>query len=274
MPGADLLAVGMVSGWGEGLGALPGDASDACAGQASLMVERPQLDGERFRRATRECLIGVAAVRALLAASGRTARDISGGATALLYVTAAAYGASNRAFVEAAPPAGTLHFPYTAPSAVPSEVAIEFQVTGPYVIFVGGATATIEALAHAARLIERGECEQALVLAVETFRECEDLHARARWLLDRPLVETGACALLGRGSGRLRVVDATERSELAGRARRRAGETLACEPLIGLALGLESGDDSLHVTGEWRGRRLGLEWALPHRASSTNGAQV
>jgi beta-ketoacyl synthase-like protein len=274
MPGADLVAVGVVSGWGEGLNALPDEAAHSRAGQSSLMIERPQIDGERFRRATRECLVGVAAVRCLLATSGRSQLDVAGRSTALVYVTAAAYGASNRSFVEAAPTGGTLHFPYTAPSAVPSEVAIEFQVTGPYVIFVGGATATIEALAHAALLIERQECERALVLAVETFRECEDLHARARWLLDRPLVETAACALLEGGSGRLKVVDAARPSELTRLARRRAGGTLACEPLIALALGLESGDDLLHVTGEWRGRRLGLEWALPHRAPSTMGAQV
>jgi len=274
MPGVDLEAVGVITGWGEGLHALPDDATGASAGQSSLTIERPSLDGERFRRATRECLLGVAAVQAVLAKSGRSAQDIDGGATALVYATAAAYGSSNRAFVEAAPTAGTLHFPYTAASAVPAEVAIEFQLTGPYVIFVGGATATIEALAHAARLIERGECERALVLAVETFRECEDLHARTRWLLHRPLVESAACALLGAGTGRLSLADATAPSSLARHARRRAGETLACEPLIALALGLESGDDRLHVTGEWRGRRLGLEWALPHRASSTMGAQV
>jgi 3-oxoacyl-[acyl-carrier-protein] synthase III len=274
MSGVDLEAVGVITGWGEGLHALPDDAAGASGGQSSLTIERPSLDGERFRRATRECLLGVAAVQAMLAKSGRSARDIAGGATALVYATAAAYGSSNRAFVEAAPTAGTLHFPYTAASAVPAEVAIEFQVTGPYVIFVGGATATLEGLAHAAGLIERGECERALVLSVETFRECEDLHARTRWLLDRPLVESAACALLGPGSGRLRLADATAPSHLARRARRRTGETLACEPLIALALGLESGDDRLHVTGEWRGRRLGLEWALPHRASSTMGAQV
>jgi 3-oxoacyl-[acyl-carrier-protein] synthase III len=271
---ARLEAVGVISGWGEGLGALPGEATRACAGQPSLMIKRPSLDGERFRRATRECLLGVAAVQAVLAKRGRSPRDIAGGSTALLYVTAAAYGASNRAFVEAAPTAGTLHFPYTAASAVPAEVAIEFQLTGPYVIFVGGATATIEALAHAAVLIERGECERALVLAVETFRECEDLHARTRWLLARPLVEAAACAWLEPGEGRLRVTDAPAASTLARHARRRAGETLACEPLIALALGLESGDDRLHVTGEWRGRRLGLEWTLPPRASSRMGAQV
>ncbi|MGH7339015.1 MAG: beta-ketoacyl synthase N-terminal-like domain-containing protein, partial [Candidatus Rokuibacteriota bacterium] len=188
--------------------------------------------------------------------------DLAGDETALLYVTAAGYGASNRAFVEALPTAGTLHFPYTAPSAVPAEVAIEFGLTGPYVILIGGATATIEALAHAARLVERGECRRALVLVVETFEECEDLHARGRWLLGRPLVEAAACALLAPGSGRLVVADAPSVSELTGQARRRTGETLACAPLIALALGLETGDDQLHVTGDWRGRRLGLEWTV------------
>jgi 3-oxoacyl-[acyl-carrier-protein] synthase III len=257
--------VGLITGWGEGVGALPADAARASAGRSTVAIERPRLDGVRFRRATRECLLGVAAVRALLGASGQGPGDIAGETTALLHVTAAGYGASNRAFIEAAPTAGTLHFPYTAPSAVPAEVAIEFGLTGAYVIFVGGATATIEALAHAARLIERGECEHALVLAVETFRECEDLHARSRWLLGRPLVEAAACALLGPGRDRLAVADATATTNLVRHARRRAGETLACEPLIALALGLESGDDRLRVSGEWRGRRLALD-CTPSRA--------
>ena len=258
-PGVDLEAVGVVTGWGEGVAVLPADAVGAAAGRTTLAVERPRLVGDRFRRATRECLLGVAAVRALLESSGRSPADLAGSGTALLYVTAAGYGASNRAFIEATT-AGTLHFPYTAPSAVPGEVAIEFGLTGPYVIFVGGATATIEALAQAARLVERGECERALVLAVETFQECEDLLARGRWLLGRPLAEAAACALLSAGTGHVTVTDAAAPSELTGRARRRTGETLACEPLIALALGLETGDDSLDVTGEWRGRRLGLRW--------------
>ena len=274
--GTDLRAVGVVTGWGQGLTALPADAARAAAGRSTIAIERPRLEGERFRRATRECVLGVAAVRALLGAAGCLPRDIAGTGTALLYVTAAGYGASNRAFVEAAATAGALHFPYTAPSAVPAEVAIEFGLTGAYVIFVGGATTTIEALAHAVRLLERGECERALVLAVETFRECEDLHARSRWLLGRPLVESAVCALLGPGTGRLTVRDGTAASDLVRRARRRAGETLACEPLIALALGLESGDDRLHVTGEWRGHRLALEWAraAASRPVSTNGAQA
>ena len=54
--------------------------------------------------------------------------------TALLYVTAAAYGAvqpraSSRARAAAS------HFPYTAPAVVPAEVAIEFGLRGPYGAF-------------------------------------------------------------------------------------------------------------------------------------------
>ena len=66
-----------------------------------------------------------------------------------------------------------------------SMVLLEFGLTGAYLIFVGGATTTVEALAQAAGLLGRGECARALVLAVETFRECQDLHARGRWLLRR-----------------------------------------------------------------------------------------
>jgi hypothetical protein len=263
----DLRAVGVITGWGDGVQALPADAARAAGHRSLVALERPRLDGERFRRATRECLLGVAAVRAVLERAGQRAADIAGQDTGLLYVTAAGYGASNRAFVEAAT-AGTLHFPYTAPSAVPAEVAIEFGLTGAYVIFVGGATATIEALAHAARLVRQAECERVLVLAVETFAECEELFARGRWLVGRPLVEAAACAFVGPGEGRLTVGDAPAGpTALSDLARRRAGETLACGPLIALALGLESGDDRVRVTGEWRGRRLAAEWASPQPAS-------
>ena len=270
--GASLRAVGVITGWGEGVDALPADAARAAAGRSVIALERPRLDGDRFRRATRECLLGVAAVHAVLARAGLEPADVAGEGTGLVYVTAAGYGASNRAFVEAVA-AGTLHFPYTAPSAVPAEVAIEFGLTGSYAIFVGGATTTLEALAHAVGLVERGESEQALVLAVETFVESVDLFARGRWLLRRPLVEVAACALIGSGDGRLIVGPATARvSALTAQVRRRAGETLAGEPMIALALGLESGDDRLHVTGEWRGRRLSAEWASPLPASARNGA--
>ena len=278
--GTAVEAVAVLTGWGHGIRALPADAARAAAGRAVIPLFRPVLEGERFRRATRECLLGVAAVDALLRESGITRDMIRGSATALIYVTGAGYGASNQAFVEAeslrqarieggltdkrpgsVASSGTLHFPYTAPSAMAGEVAIEFGLTGPYGILIGGAATTIDALWQATRLLAGGRCERALVLAVETFEECADLYARGRWLVGRPLVEAAACALLVPGVLHARYDAPRAPSGPETLARARAGETLACAPLIALALARDGGAaGSVSVTGEWRGRRAGLHW--------------
>jgi hypothetical protein len=64
--GTTVDAVSVLTGWGHGIGALPADAARAAEGRAVIPLPRPALDGERFRRATRECLLGVrrAAARA------------------------------------------------------------------------------------------------------------------------------------------------------------------------------------------------------------------
>ncbi len=250
-----LAAVGVLTGWGEGVAALPDDARRAARGRRVVALSPPP-SSERLRRATRECRLGVAAVRSLLAAAGLEPAAIAGADTALLYVSAGAYGAANRAFIES--PGGALHFPYTAPSAVPAEVTIEFGLTGPYIILIGGGAVTIEALAQAERLLGQGSCERALVLAVETFAECADLYARARWAVGSPLVEAAACALFTPGPPVLTVGPAPGGSRLTDLARRRAGETFACGPLIGLALARETGDDPWSVSGQWRGRSAAL----------------
>jgi hypothetical protein len=292
-----LRAVGLVSGWGAGVAALPANAPAAAEGRRVLPMPRPALDGERFRRATRECLLGVAAVEAMLAEGGLTRDAIRGADTALLYVTAAAYGASNRLFIgaggastartegglaetrrgsasatpdglaetrrgSASATPGTLHFPYTAPSAVPAEVAIEYGLTGGYVILVGGARATIDAIWQAARLLAARRCRRALVLAVETFAECEDLWARGRWAARGPLVEAAACALL-EGDGHVGYGPADGPAPLETLAVRRAGEILACAPLVAAALAREAGQPEARLTGEWRGRRAAVTLALP-----------
>src|SRR6266446_6973575 len=300
--GTTVEAVAVLTGWGHGIRALPADAARAAAGRAVIPLFRPVLEGERFRLATRECLLGVAAVDALLRESDITRDMIRGSATALIYVTGAAYGASNQASIVAesmrqartegglsekrrgsvvaesmrqgrtegglsekrpgsVASSGTLHFPYTAPSAMAGEVAIEFGLTGPYGILIGGAAATIDALWQATRLLAGGRCERALVLAVETFEECAALYARGRWLVRRPLVEAAACALLVPGALRARYDAPRTPSTLETLARVRAGETLACAPLIALALARDGGAaGSVSVTGEWRGRRAGLHW--------------
>jgi 3-oxoacyl-(acyl-carrier-protein) synthase len=273
MTEATVLGVGVLTGWGEGVAALPDDAARAAAGRDVIPIATPTLTGEggatvsdRFRRATRECLLGVAAAGAALRDAGLAREDVTGADTALLYVTAGAYGASNRAFIEAAS-TGALHFPYTAPSAVPAEVAIELGLRGAYVILIGGATATLEALWHASTLIARDTARYALVLAVEAFSECADLYARGRRLLGRPMVESAACAVLGAGAHGPAWRDPGS-DELERRVRLRAGETLACAPLIAAALARADQRAQFTVSGYWRGRRAALEITDRGRAGS------
>jgi 3-oxoacyl-(acyl-carrier-protein) synthase len=217
--------LGLVTAWGVGLAALPADARVAAAGRDVLTMPTPARSGDRYRRSTRESLLALAAVDELRASAGLAPGVLAGERTALVYATAAAYAASNRGFIESP---GAVYFPYTAPSAVPAEVAIELELRGAYLTFVGGPEATHEAVRHAGRLLRDGECDRALVLAVETFADSGHLFRRGRWLLGRPLVEAAACAVLLPGAD----VPAYD----AATARRRAGETLACGPLIALGL--------------------------------------
>jgi Beta-ketoacyl synthase, N-terminal domain len=269
------LGVGLLTGWGAGVAALPEDARRAAGARRIVPMARPAITGERFRRATRESLLGVAAVDAALRDSGLDRAAVAGSQTALVYVTAAAYGASNKNFIVAtsgsparaegglsetgsgsapAPQRGGVYFPYTAPSAVPAEVAIEYGLTGGYVILVGGAVATVDALWQASVMLAAGRATLALVLAVETFEECADLWARGRWATPQPLVEAAACAVLA-GQGEGVAYGPGEASTFETMAARRAGTTLACAPLVGLALARAAGMSSARVTGHWRGRR-------------------
>lgn len=258
MRGAAVTGLGLLTGWGEGVAALPADAHAAAGGRRVVAIPRPALEGERFRRATRECLLGIVAVEALLRDARLDRETLRGNETALVYVTAAAYGASNVDFIRSTSP-GALHFPYTAPSAVPGEVAIEFGLTGPYGILIGGAAATLDALWQAALLVAGGRCRRALVLAVETVAECEGLWVRGRRLLRGPLVESAACALLVAGGAGAAYTRAEGPSELEALARSRAGETLACAPLVALALARAAGRTGpVMLTGQWRERRAGL----------------
>ena len=259
-PGARVEAVGLVTGWGEGAAALPADARAAAGGRGVIPLERPALAGERFRRATRECLLGVVAVEAMLRDAGIDREVIRGPGTALVFVTAAAYGASNVAWL--AGQAGALHFPYTAPSVLPGEVAIEFGLTGPYVILVGGGTATVDGLWQVGRMIVGGQCERALVLVVETFAECAALWRRARWVLPGPLVESAACVLVGPGDAAPAYRACAAPVPLERQVEARAGRTLACAPLVGLALARAAASRAAVVSGTWRGRTAAIELAI------------
>jgi 3-oxoacyl-(acyl-carrier-protein) synthase len=253
-------AVGLLSGWGRGAAAVPADAARAAAGRAVLPLERPAVTHERFRRSRRECLLGVAAVGALLEDAGVEADAIEGERTALLFASAAAYAASNREFIGAR--VGGVYFPYTPAAAVPAEAAIEFGLTGPYEILIGGPTATMRAVARAAALLESGACDRALVLAVEIFEECADLFARARGRLARPLVEAAGCLLLEPGEGTLSFDQRRGGRRETGGARQRLGEMLACEPVAALALARDNdGGGPLRLQGAWRGETARLAWS-------------
>ena len=127
---------------------------------------------------------------------------------------------------------------------------------------MGGARATIDAIWQAARLLAARRCRRALVLAVETFAECEDLWARGRWAARGPLVEAAACALL-EGDGHVGYEPADGPAPLEMLAARRAGQILACAPLVAAALAREAGQPEARLTGEWRGRRAAVTLALP-----------
>ena len=141
--------------------------------------------------------LAITAVEQALLHSPLSAADLAGQRTALVYASASSYVAANWLFLHA-DPSSAMYFPYTAPSAVPGEVSMYFNITGPYLSFLSGANAGLEALWQAAILLNTDQCDRALILGVETFIECEELYTRGRRLLSMPLVETAVCLLLER----------------------------------------------------------------------------
>jgi hypothetical protein len=201
LPSPRIRGIGAITGWGEGVHALPATSSRRGErGRGLVTAPTPVLSGDRFRRATRECLLAVSAAKAAVADAGLEEAELAGPRTGILYVSATGYAAANRAFLEDET-STTLHFPYTSPSAVPGEVTIELGIRGPYVNLMGGAPATLQALWWAACWLAEGRADRLLVLAVEAVHEVRDLFDRARRLYGGPLVEGAACLLLEPGEG-------------------------------------------------------------------------
>lgn len=190
-------ATSILTGWGEGLQSLPTDAATAAVGRQILPLETPRFADDRLRRATRECALAITAVEQALHHGSVSTTDLAGQRTALVYASASSYVAANWAFLHA-DASSVMYFPYTAPSAVPGEVSMYFNITGPYLSFLSGANAGLEALWQAVTLLNNDQCDRALILTVETFAECAELYTRGRRLLSWPLVETVVCLLLER----------------------------------------------------------------------------
>jgi hypothetical protein len=190
-------ATSVLTGWGEGLLSLPANAVTAAAGRQILPLATSQFADDRLRRATRECTLAITAVEHALLYGAISATELAGQRTALIYASASSYVAANWAFLHA-DASSVMYFPYTAASAVPGEVSMYFNITGPYLSFLSGGNAGLEALWQAVTLLNNDQCDRALILVVETFAECADLYARGRRLLSWPLVETAVCLLLER----------------------------------------------------------------------------
>jgi hypothetical protein len=231
-PAPRIRGVGVLTGWGEGVAAL---GAGRAPGAGLVAVPTPALTGDRFRRATRECLLGVAAARAAVADAGLASDALAGPGTGILYVSATGYAPANRAFL-ADEGATTLHFPYTSPSAVPGEVTIELGARGPYVNLTGGGPAAFQALWWAARWLAEGRAERVLLLAVEVLHEVRDLFARAHRLYEGPLIEGAACLLLEPGGpGTLRWGSVLAGPPRSGRAIGRVLDAVLGEETPGLA---------------------------------------
>lgn len=203
---------GLLTGWGPGVESIPAMAREAAAGRRLVPLATPTGHSERLRRATRECLLANAVVAQALDAMQMPPDVLAGPRTAVVFASASSYAAANWTFLTG-DTENALHFPYTAPSAVPGEVTIQYGITGPCLLFLSGANAGLEALWQAALLLSTGQCDRALLLAVETFTECADLYAAGRWLLGTPLVETAACLLLERHAALPRVCYRAETGE-------------------------------------------------------------
>lgn len=196
-PWAAVRGWSLLTPWGGGLSSLPPNVHSVARAQRILPIATPPLASERLRRATRECLLGVAAVEAALDHGQMSHHEVAGPRTALVFASASAYAAANWTFLTGGTETA-LHFPYTAPSAVPGEVTIQFGITGPYLTLLSGANAGIEALWQAVTLLTTAQCDRAIVLGVETFQACAELYAAGRWLLGTPLTEVAACLILER----------------------------------------------------------------------------
>src|SRR5262249_1596532 len=87
-----------------------GRASDAISatGDERVPTRGRPAPRESHRRATRECLLALAAVEAMLEDANTTREAIGGTRTGLVYATAAGYAASNRSFIDRG--AGGIHF--------------------------------------------------------------------------------------------------------------------------------------------------------------------
>jgi 3-oxoacyl-[acyl-carrier-protein] synthase II len=121
---------------------------------------------DRLARGDGLVRLAIAAVTRLEAASGPLAGAgvVVGSAFATIETNALFAARIRERGARAAEPR---RFPYTSPNAVAGECSIVFGLTGPSFSVGGGMHAAIEAMAVAAVLVESGDCERMVVVAVD-----------------------------------------------------------------------------------------------------------
>jgi 3-oxoacyl-[acyl-carrier-protein] synthase-1/3-oxoacyl-[acyl-carrier-protein] synthase II len=148
---------------------------------------------DRLARADGLVRLALAAVARLQASSGPLAGAGVVVGTALATIETNALFAA-RIRERGARAAEPRRFPYTSPNAVAGECSIVFGLTGPSFSVGGGMHAAIEAIGAAAVLVEGGDCDRMVVVAVD------DVGPATRALAGDAL-SSGAVAVLVSASG-------------------------------------------------------------------------
>jgi 3-oxoacyl-[acyl-carrier-protein] synthase-1/3-oxoacyl-[acyl-carrier-protein] synthase II len=142
------------------VGVVPG------AAQLAAEIAAPAFTEERLGRSDALARLALAAIAALRAAGVHvTGAGIVVGTALATLETNAAFAARIRE--RGARMAEPRRFPYTSPNAAAGECSIAFGLTGPGFSVGGGMHAGLEALAAAALLVEGGDADRVVVVAVD-----------------------------------------------------------------------------------------------------------
>jgi 3-oxoacyl-[acyl-carrier-protein] synthase-1/3-oxoacyl-[acyl-carrier-protein] synthase II len=197
------------------------------------LAARTGVGVDRLARADGLVRLALAALAALAASSGplEGAGIIVGSALATADTNALFAARIRERGARAAEPR---RFPYTSPNAVAGECSIALHLTGPSFSVGGGMHAAVEALAVGAVLVEAGDADRVVVVAVD------EVGRAARALGGGALVEGAVAVLLdARAAGaraRVGAVSVARGLERGGPVARVAPGHVALLPLVAPAL--------------------------------------
>jgi 3-oxoacyl-[acyl-carrier-protein] synthase II len=173
-------------------------SSSAAPSSEGLTPARWTYAPARLMRMDRLCALALVACDAALADAGAPALD--GDATAVVFGTVYGCHATNEDYERSrAQGASPRLFAYTLPSSPTGEVAIHYRLRGPALTFASGATAPLDALDAARRLVADGRAARALVVAADVATPW-----LARVAPGAPARDVAAALVLERSGARVR----------------------------------------------------------------------